>query len=281
MIILAPRHVGATCSFSGFRADPDHHESLLRQMQALRAQVYLADRAIQESDLDQHGRHVVECDHESWHLLAVDTAEKPVGCLRLFLHPRDVRCDSLRFYRATLAYGREWAPKVASAIEAELRRAAAHDQAIVEIGGWAVAKQFRHTTTALKLVLGTFAWAQIIGGCRGIGTATVRNHSSSILRRVGGSRLKSAAVEIPAYYDPAHGCEMEILRFDEPAPAFVKLVSEIREQLKTASTIGAMDNRGASSWQSETSFTADLRSLRRALRSTVPRSVGEDAVHTE
>jgi hypothetical protein len=47
---------------------------------------------------------------------------------------------------------------------------------------------------------------------------TTRHHSSSILRRLGGASLVDGEEEIPPYYDPDYGCEMELLTFDSTKP---------------------------------------------------------------
>jgi hypothetical protein len=66
--------------------------------------------------------------------------------------------------------------------------------------------------------LATYALAQKLGGCVGITTATVRNCSSRILRKIGGRPLEVAEQTLPAYYDPQYRCDMELLRFESSAP---------------------------------------------------------------
>jgi len=73
-------------------------------------------------------------------------------------------------------------------------------------------------TQAMDIALATYALAQKLGGCVGITTATVRNCSSRILRKIGGRPLEVAEQELPAYYDPQYRCDMELLRFESNAP---------------------------------------------------------------
>src|SRR5205085_1986583 len=79
----------------------------------------------------------------------------------------------------------------------------------------------------------TYCLAQILGGCIGITTATLRHCSSSILRRIGAASLESAAGPLPAYFDPKFGCEMEVLSFDSdcPAPKYMVLVEKLRSEI--------------------------------------------------
>jgi hypothetical protein len=49
-------------------------------------------------------------------------------------------------------------------------------------------------------------------------TATVRNCSSRILRKLGGRPLDWDGDQIPSYFDPQYGCEMEVLRFESSRP---------------------------------------------------------------
>ena len=77
------------------------------------------------------------------------------------------------------------------------------------------------------------------GGGVGITAATRRNHSSSILRRIGGRALVTDGVELPHYYDPQYTCEMEILRFESelPNPRYEVWIEEIRAHLQTATVV--------------------------------------------
>jgi hypothetical protein len=68
-----------------------------------------------------------------------------------------------------------------------------------------------------------------------VATATVRNRSSSILRRIGGQRLETDGTELPRYYDDRYGCEMEILRFTSVSmnPRYQGWTDQIRNSLLT------------------------------------------------
>jgi hypothetical protein len=125
-----------------------------------------------------------------------------------------------------------WGSQFRSAVESELRTARFKDLSYVEVGGWAISAHRRCTSEALRTALATYSLAQLLGGCLGITTATIRHASSSILRRIGGSSLRTEMGELPSYYDPQYGCEMEVLRFDSECPAS-KYVSQV-DRLQTA-----------------------------------------------
>ncbi len=113
--------------------------------------------------------------------------------------------------------------------------AAARQQGIsyVEVGGWALAKERRCTGEALRTALATYGLARLLGGCVGVATATVRNRSSSILRRIGGGALEVEGEQLPAYYDPQYKCQMEIVRFasSSPNPKYGRWIDQIAATL--------------------------------------------------
>jgi hypothetical protein len=79
----------------------------------------------------------------------------------------------------------------------------------------------------------------MLGGGIGIATATRRHGSSSILRRLGGRPLVIQGTELPSYYDPQYGCEMEILRFDseEPNPRYEVWINDLSDYLQTSAVM--------------------------------------------
>jgi hypothetical protein len=120
-----------------------------------------------------------------------------------------------------------------SAIESEIAHARKLGLIYAEIGGWAVSHEQRCTTEALRIALATYTLANMLGGCIGVSTATVRNCSSSILKRLGGVAVNIAGQILPSYFDPQYDCEMEILRFDSryPAPRFQRWMDDLRTKM--------------------------------------------------
>lgn len=218
LMLLAPS-VG--CLPDGFRnvdVDPARHDSLLGRLQRLRGHVYLHDGAIEASQLSHDGRHRLESDAVSWHLVSLRGDGTVTGCARFRPHREDVRPEDLGVWSSALAQHDQWGHKLRVAVAREIAMARLRDLSYVEVGGWALAPDCRFSSLAIDIALTTFALAESLGGCLGITTATVRHCSSKILRRLGGRALEFAGADLPSYYDPQYRCEMEILRFDSGAP---------------------------------------------------------------
>jgi hypothetical protein len=233
MVLLAP--LGACLEpFSGPVTFSDRvHTELISEMQRLRGGVYLSDGAIQPSQLTYSGRHVSSSDYESWHLLTVRSDGEVQGCIKFLRHPNTVRCHQLRVSDAPLAHSDDWAARFFSSIDSELEAARNFNFSYVEIGGWALTPELRGTAEALHTVLSTYALAQIQGGALGITTATERNGSASILRRLGGRPLEWDGAALPPYFDPAYRCGMEVLRFDSrnPNARYASTVNALRSHI--------------------------------------------------
>ena len=99
-----------------------------------------------------------------------------------------------------------------------MERARNTSVAFAEVGGWAVSEEHRWTPESLRIVLGAYALAELLGSCLGVATATFRHGSAGILRRIGLAALEVDGDEIQPYHDPQYGCLMQILRFDSRAP---------------------------------------------------------------
>ena len=235
MILLAPRDA-CLKAFSGPITRSDSaYSRLTRAMQRLRGEVYLKDGAIHHSRLTRSGRHFSAFDDRSWHLLTVRSDGDVLGCIRFLRHPNTVTRDQLRVATAPFAQSSDWADPFFSSIDRELETARQFHFSYVEIGGWALAPELRGTSEALHTVLSTYALAQLQGGALGIATATERNGSASILRRLGGRPLEWAGAVLPPYFDHAYNCGMHMLRFDsrKPSERYASWVDAIARQIAT------------------------------------------------
>jgi len=203
-------------------------------MQKLRGRLYLEDGAIKPEQLTD-GRHRLDIDEESWHLLVLDQEDQVCGCARYREFAGETGFASLGVASSALAQCCEWGRRVALAVEAEIALARRLRVPYVEVGGWALAREIRGTTEALRMVLATYGLSQGLGGCVGVSTATRRNCSASILRRLGGRSLEQNGAEFPTYYDPAYDCEMEILRFYSwaPNPRYTMWIEAIKSELRS------------------------------------------------
>jgi hypothetical protein len=72
-----------------------------------------------------------------------------------------------------------------------------------------------------------------------IASATERNDSAEILRRLGGWRLTYNGAELPPFFDANYGCSMEFIVFNSDilSPKFEKSVTEIQKLLREQAEI--------------------------------------------
>jgi hypothetical protein len=215
---LAPSEALVPESFPAVDVNPERHDEILAQLQRLRGSVYLHDGAITPAQLTADGRHQLPIDNASWHVVSVQDDGRVLGCARYRAYDKHTQPEHLSAWRSALAGDRTWRGTLHMALESEISLARKRNVDYVEVGGWAIAEDLRFTMEALNIALSTYALAQSIGGCIGLTTATVRNCSSRILRKIGGRSLGLPGCPLPSYFDPQYGCEMELLRFDSHAP---------------------------------------------------------------
>lgn len=253
------------------------YSKYLESLQKLKARVYLRDGAIRQWQIDSEGRYRMLYDEQCWHFLLLDSDAEVAGCARYRLHSPDVSYSDLSLSRTPLSRDLYWGPRLRSALEAELRLANEQRLGYAELGGWAIAEKYRNTRAALEVLLGSYAWAELIGGCICSCTATVRNQSAPILRRIGGRSLHHDGEELPAYFDSGYGCWMELLRFDsrEMPSRFGQIAAEVKRKLTQRPIIGP-----ASIWD-ENRATADLLAVQTAIGASRPLSLLANAFEPE
>lgn len=239
--LLAPPETPSGGAFGRPNINKQLYDQFLTGVQKLRGRVYLKDGAIQESELEEDGRFSMPGDRRSWHFLLIDNMQKVIGGARYLVHPTAVQFEHLRIRHSALAKDPKWAEKVRGAVEQDLCVARERGYSYVEIGGWALAEDWRGTRAALEILVASYALAHLWGGCLGACTATARHGSSSILRRIGGSSFQVQGETLPAYEDPQYGCQMELLRFDcrTPASRFAPLIAQLRSKIAGLSILRA------------------------------------------
>ena len=239
LFLLAPADVFVPESLTDVEWNPQRHEVLLAGLQRLRGRVYLADGAIDHSELTPDGRYAQPADEKSWHLIAADKRGEVCGCARYMAHSARLRFADTGVSNSPLIRSGEWASSLRAAVNSDLALAKGLGIDFVEVGGWALTPELRFTGEALRIALGMFSLARLLGGCIGLTTATMRHCSSSILRRIGGQPLMAQGTEIPPYFDPRYRCQMEILRFNSalPNPRFERWIEELRGHLSSVPVI--------------------------------------------
>lgn len=214
------------------------HTELIAKMQHHRGKVYLDDCAVAQSDLIE-GRHVSPLDSDSWHLLTLGGAGTILGCIRFRPYPNSIPAEELAVSRSPITRSDVWGERFLASLNAELDFAREAGLSIAEVGGWALDPAVRGTAEALKTALAIYALAQIQGGTLIVSTATKRNNSAGILRRLGGRSFQWMGTEIPEYYDASYGCEMEVLRFDSrfPNPRYIPMILDLRSLFTRVPTV--------------------------------------------
>ena len=239
-VLLSPPAMPSFGPFSHAEVDPSRRQALLAEMQRFRGRVYLDDGVISDQDLTADGRHCQSMDEESWHLLILSPQDTVLGCTRYLQHSASTSFNRLHVRDAALARSEEWSGPLRWSVERELENARERGFSYIEVGGWALDESVRGSSDALRSVLFTYAWSQVIGGCLGLSTATHRNGSASILRRIGGRPLEWDGRELPAYYDPQFKCDMEVIRFDSRISntKYQHAIDQIRSQIPSMQVIG-------------------------------------------
>jgi hypothetical protein len=206
--ILAPSQGEVPDAFSRIRGCRAEHERLLSDVQRLRGDAYRECGPTIAAQLSPDGRHQQAIDPGSWHLILEDGDGHVVGCSRY----REIKhgFQQTGASHSAIASCQKYGQLLRLEVENEISFARRRNMQYGEAGGWALRPEIRCSTAAINSVLMTFALAQQLGGGLGITTATTRHHSSTILKRLGGRPLDG----IPAYYDPAYECVMEIIHFD-------------------------------------------------------------------
>ena len=245
LVTLAPARVSSsrTFRFRNIHSAGRRYDELLAKLQRFRGMVYSRDGAIPPKELTSDGRHRLDIDERSWHVLAMDAQGEVCGCVRYLPENTAEDFGDLWVRDAAIASCPTWGSYFRRAVEQERAKARAKGVDFAEVGGWAVAESRRWTTDPLRMILGVWGLSKILGGCVGVATATVRHGSAVILRRIGLSSLFASGVEVPSYYDPHYGCEMEALRFDSdlPNPKYRKWIEELRSDLEKAPVVYKTD----------------------------------------
>ena len=237
--ILPPSKLAAPGVFRNVDANNRRHRDLMAGMQRLRGRVYGADGAIRPAELTSDGRHKLNIDERSWHVLSLDSLGEVVACLRYLEESHASGFNALRVRHAALACCPVQGPRFRRAVEMEMQLARRNSLGFGEVGGWAVAEEYRWTTESLRIVLATYGLLELLGSCVGVATATFRHRSAVILQRIGLSALRADGDEIPPYHDPQYGCLMQILQFDSrsPNPKYSDWISDLIADLVSAPVV--------------------------------------------
>jgi hypothetical protein len=239
-VILPPAKATVPDTFCNPQMDNRLHDHLMAAMQRFRGGIYAAEGAISKTELTSDGRHRMAIDEESWHVLSMDDQNRVVACVRFLDESQKPGFHQLLVKHAAIARCPEFGASFRHAIEDRMQNSRRQGLRFGEVGGWAVAEDHRWTLEPLRVILATYGLLELLGGCAGVATATFRHSSAVILRRIGLSAIQSEGCEMPPYFDPGYGCQMQVLEFDSrrPAAKYRDWVRELSGLLRVAPVIG-------------------------------------------
>jgi hypothetical protein len=212
------------------------HQNLVFDIQMIRG-LALRECAPSGTNLLPDGRHFQHIDADSWHILLQHSDGRTLGCARY--RPLGEQTDQLGASHSPIALSNRYGPVLKSAMEMLISNARKRGKDYGEAGGWALCREIRGSTAAVNVALMTFALAEHLGSGLAITTATRMHQSSSILCRIGASRVP----ELPAYYEPKFGSVLEVLHFDLPNtnPRYAARLDKFRSQILQTPVICARE----------------------------------------
>lgn len=230
--VLAPAAADVPRHFRKTLINHHLHESLVREAQLVRG-LALSECGNVGASLSVDGRLVQAADADSWHVLLQNGEGRTLGCARY--RPMEHSAEQLGAHHSAIARSRQYGPMLRSALDRLISSARNRNKCYGEAGGWALRREIRGSTAAVSIALMTFALAEHLGAGLAITTATRMHHSSSILCRIGASRL----AELPAYYEPKYASVIEILHFDLPNtnPRYAAKLNKLRAQILNTTVV--------------------------------------------
>lgn len=212
---------------------PPDYERVLSGVQRLRGSRYLADGAISAQALDDRGQHVTAEDEKSYHIVLCNGDVE--GCLRVQLHPRPgLHVEEYRVYDLVRRMSGDLRGKYHAAMEEFIQTWRLNDYEVGECGGWAASNRYKANLATLALPLAGWSLSRILTRQIWIASATERNGSAEMLKRIGGWRLKLGGEELPHFYDAAYNCHMELLCFNSEIlnPKFEQDVTDLQHLIE-------------------------------------------------
>jgi hypothetical protein len=231
--ILAPVTCTMPLSHLHLKQDESEHNRLLGEMMRVRTKIMRKEGALQDSALNSSGLHSMPGDAQSWHLLRLRPDGTLSGCARILVHKPGVKFNDLRI-ASCKSPDLKWATLLRDAVEFELEQARHFDRLLIEPGGWTLDEDQQGSGGGVAIAVAAFAWARILGDCVGFLTATAKTCSSKILRRLGGSSLRTAeGHSVPGYFDSRWSTSIDLLRFDTTslAPCFARILEAAHSML--------------------------------------------------
>jgi hypothetical protein len=190
----------------------------VERIRSFRERIWQADGAIPQNGQDPHMDHFASFDEVGCHAILMNGADELVGCARYLmwdLRSGNFRLEQLALFPFLTRMASEQRALFVSAIQYflddSLARSPVSYRRLMESGGWAVDRREENRYAAPLLVAIGFALGLSNLCLVGLSAATVRHRSNSILKRLGMFELRYRSQALPTFFDPYHGCDMEIL----------------------------------------------------------------------
>jgi len=246
VLLLAPSASDVPSAFCQVERSPRRYHELLAATQRFRGGIYVEDGAIGAEELTFDGRHLELADLKGWHILLLDENESVQGCARCICRGQRIPFSEMTLGRSAIALSDRWGTRVRRATEETMDAVVQEGHAFGELGGWAIAPRLRFTTSMFRIAMAMWALVRHLDIHFLCSTATRRHCSASILRKLGGRPFVADGAEVPEYWEPRYGCDMELLRFDhlhDAHPLFEPRVREFQSWLATVPVVCAAPRR--------------------------------------
>src|SRR5437868_5122685 len=119
LVILSPSRVALPrlFRFKNIQASSRRHDELLAKLQRFRGSVYCKDGAIPANELTSDGRHRLNIDERSWHVMAVNSEGKICGCVRYLPENSGTDFDDLWIRESAISRCPSWGDSFRRAVE--------------------------------------------------------------------------------------------------------------------------------------------------------------------
>lgn len=217
LTVVAPTAAHIPAWLKNVLADEEVYTDTIDDIQRFRGYVYVQDKAIPSSALDEQGRHNSEYDYYAWHIILRDRRQELCGAIRVGVVPYEEGGkppDTLQILQYLARLPSERKDPMEEAVRQFLNTCHTLQPNICEPGAWAVAEDVRKGRLAPVLAASIWSLLRAVGGAAGVATATTRHQSADILRKMGGFELFRNGEALPPFYDPFHNCLIEIVGFD-------------------------------------------------------------------
>jgi hypothetical protein len=278
--ILAPLRAEPPHPCLRVREDASEHDRLLHEMIRMRTGIMRKEGALPPATLTGDSFYSMPGDDQSWHLLRLRPDGTISGCARVLVHKPNAGFGDLRIASCKSSEP-GWASLLNHAVNFELEQARRLDRMLIEPGGWALAENEQGSGEGVAIAVAAFAWARILGDCVGFLTATARNCSSKILRRLGGSSLRTPEGKaVPEYFDARWGTVIELLRFDTTslAPRFNRILEDAHSMLLDTPVFFRHKLRPGGEYASENCVLPHVGGFPAPLLRSTPGALGQ--IHT-